>query len=153
VTHLKVRAYEPKDFVSIVLPELARLSHDGQCVEEWALYHQDHGPTCTVIDPDGAVVFCAGAHIRWHGMAEVWASFSLLARKYARTWHMVRVLIDNLYLHWECERIQAVVDPRWTEAVRIAERLGFKKECTMAKYGPNGQDMDLYALIGGRKDG
>ena len=150
MTHLKVRAYEPKDFVSIVVSEPARLAREGQPVEEWAMYHQEHGPAVTVIDPDCAIVFCAGVHIRWHGTGEIWATFSPLAHKYVRTWHIARLLIDYCYLYLECERLQAAIDPEWTDAVRIAERLGFERECIMKNYGPNGRDMALYALIGGR---
>jgi len=44
-------------------------------------------------------------------------------------------------------RIQAVVRTDWLVAIRFIERLGFKREGLMKKFGPDGNDFYLYGRI------
>ncbi len=149
MTQLVVRPYQPADFLTIEVTEPVRQEQEGKPVEQWAQAHADMGPAVTAVDPDGAIVFCAGVHEYWDGTGEVWGVFSPLAAKHPHTLRLVRRCIDTFASLRGYVRLQAAVNPFWQEAVGFIERLGFRRECIMQRYGPNGRDMALYALIVG----
>ena len=149
MTHLTAREYRPEDFSETEFSPHEQCIVAEQPIGEWAKFHGKQGPARTVVDPDGAVVFCAGIHHFWHGTGEVWALFSPLARRYLETPRFAKQLLELYVARFGYERLQAVVNPDWPEAVRFIELLGFEKETLMKKYGPNGVDMVLYAWVKG----
>lgn len=147
MTHLKARDYRPEDFSDTEFSPHEQCAIRGQPIGEWAKTHGKRGPAYTVVDPEGRVVFCAGIHHFWHGTGELWGLFSPLAGRYLETPKFAKQLLELGARQLGYERIQAVVNPEWPEAVRFIELLGFKKETAMKKYGPNGVDMALYAWV------
>lgn len=148
MTRLTVREYKPADFLNIELMEYERKYREGQPVELWAKIKKQIGPVVTVIDPDGEIVFCCGIHNMWPGVGEIWAVFSPLAKKYPHTWIVAKELLDSYFTQQDYVRLQAALDPLGCpEAIRFDERLGFKPEGLMKRYGPHGEDMILYSLV------
>lgn len=123
---------EEQKIVAVDLtPDYAKaLQHAGPCFSAWAGYE---------------VIAVAGVVSFWPGRAQVWALMSDQINAYG--WvihrHVVRYLSGCFVRRLEC-----VIDPRFQESAAWAIRLGFKKECTMPRYGVHGQDMDMYVRYG-----
>jgi len=146
MTRLKVRDYEPEDFLNIEPTEKEMLYRKDQPLAQWALTKKLAGPTATVVDDEGNIVFCCGIMDFWPGVGEIWAVFSPLAQKYAHTWIVAKELLAAHLKNYV--RLQAPLDPAGRpEAIRFDERLGFKPEGLMRHYGPHGEDMIMYALV------
>lgn len=82
----------------------------------------------------------------WQGVGEMWSIFDNQAREYPTT--MMRVGLDfsdiaMRYLH--LHRLQITVRTDDNRAIRFAEAIGFKTECVMQKFGPDGVDYLLMA--------
>ena len=145
MTRLSIRTYEPVDFLNIELMDYERKCRQAMPVFEWALFKKHAGPAATVVDPDGRIVFICGIHNLWPGVGEIWAVFSPLAKKYPCTWVAA---VELMALHSkDYVRLQAALDPSYPEAIRFNERLGFKPEGLMRRYGPHGEDRIMYAWV------
>lgn len=148
MTKLIVRDYKAADFMDIELMDYEKKYREDQPVEFMARIKEIAGPAVTVVDPGGAIVFCAGIHKMWNGVGEIWAVFSPLAKKYPDTWIVARKLLTQYFSRNGYVRLQAALDPlNCPEAIRFDERLGFKPEGLMKRYGPHGEDQILYALV------
>ena len=149
---LIVREYKADDFATICLSKVEAANQIGQPIEEWGEYHKTHGPAATVTDQEDQVVFCFGIHHKWAGCGEVWAIYSPLAKKYANTLRVTKMLLGCLDRQFGYYRFQAAIDARFPETVRFIEHLGFRQEGVMRRYGPHGEDRILYALVKEDKD-
>jgi len=154
MTKLTVRQYEPKDFLNIELMDYEKKCREGQPIEMWARIKKMAGPAVTVIDPENRIVFCCGIHDLWPGVGEIWAVFSPLSKKYPDTWIVARDLLNQHFSQNGYVRLQAALDPvDCPESIRFDERLGFKAEGLMRRYGPHGEDRILYALVKDKDNG
>jgi len=154
MTKLSVRQYEPKDFLNIELMDYEKKCREGQPVEQWAYIKKTIGPAVTVVDPQNQIVFCCGIHSMWAGVGEIWAVFSPLAKKYPDTWIVAKKLLKQYFSENGYVRLQAALDPEeCPESIRFDERLGFKAEGTLRRYGPHGEDRIMYALVKEKEDG
>ncbi len=146
MTKLSVRPYKAEDFLNIELMDYERECREGQPIEVWAEYKEKAGPAVAVTDPQNQIVFICGIHDMWPGVGEIWAVYSPLAKKYPHTWIVSRELLDITFKDYV--RLQAALDPvGCPEAIRFDERLGFKPEGMMPRYGYHGEDMIMYALV------
>lgn len=145
MTKLRVREYEPEDFLNIELMEYEKMYREGQPLEKWAQIHKLAGPAFTVTTPDGRIVFLCGVHDLWSGAGEAWATYSVLALAYPHSWAVQKHLFETGGRHYF--RLQAVVDPRFPEALRLTRHLGFKREGLMRRYGPHGEDHVMCAAV------
>jgi hypothetical protein len=146
MTRLRIRDYEPQDFLDIELMDYEKRYREGMPITPWAKLKKYLGPAYTVVDAQGRIVFCTGIHDLWPGVGEIWAVFSPLAREYPYTWIAAKKLLAGGMQMYH--RLQAPLDPvGCPEAIRFDERLGFKPEGMMRKYGPHGEDMIMYALV------
>ncbi len=146
MTKLTVRPYEAADFLNIELMDYERKYREGQSLGMMAEYKEKAGPAVTVTDPQNQIVFICGIHDMWPGVGEIWAVFSPLAKEYPHTWIVAKELLDITFRDYV--RLQAALDPvGCPEAIRFDERLGFKPEGLMTRYGFHGEDMIMYALV------
>jgi hypothetical protein len=87
-------------------------------------------------------------------VADFWLMPSRLVQDYPILFHKtVTTKFREMLETTTARRIQGTVDPAYPERVRWITRLGFVKEGTMRAFGPDGQDMDLYAMIRGNDHG
>jgi len=146
MTRLSVRSYEVNDYLDIELMDYEREYRKGQPVDVWAVVNKTSGPAFTVVDPEGRIVFICGVHDVWGRVGEIWAVFSPLAKVYPHTWQVAKLLLEVEFENYD--RLHAPLDAKQCpEAIRFDERLGFKPEGLMRKFGPHGEDMIMYALV------
>lgn len=105
------------------------------------------GPAYTSFD-DGKPVFSAGVAIPWKGFGEAWMLMSKDAHKYPLSVYrhvrnMLNAIIEDNNLH----RVQATIADGQPYLVKWIERLGFKREGLLRKFGPDGSDFILYARV------
>lgn len=112
------------------------------------------GPGWTGRLPDGRILGAAGMTQIVPWVADFWLIPSKWVPDYPLAFHRtVLGKFKELLAQSTAVRIQGVVDPKYPERVRWIERLGFTREGTMRTFGPNGEDMDLYAIIRGHSNG
>lgn len=105
-------------------------------------------PATTVFNEYGKVIACFGVTPYWEGTAEVWALFSEDIVKYGvNLVRVTRQFLDDLQRGAEYRRLQCQIASTNTAAKRFIEHFGFVCEGTMSKYGPNGEDTDIYARV------
>ncbi len=90
------------------------------------------------------VVACAGVIQQWEGRAQAWSLLSVSVPHYARP---VFAATKRFLLSYESRRIECTVDPRSAAAKNWARHLGFTYEGLMQAYTPQGDDMELWALV------
>lgn len=109
---------------------------------EYAVNMVNGGPGWTLLDPFGAPTACGGFFTLWEGRALAWAflagSLSMVA--------VHRAAVAMLAAHG-IRRVEAWVDANFQEGHRWARMLGFNLEGRMARFSPEGADMDLYARV------
>jgi RimJ/RimL family protein N-acetyltransferase len=94
----------------------------------------------------GRVIAAAGLAHQWPGRAIAW---SLLAPDIGHHFIELHRAVKRALEIFTVRRIEAHVDPAFQSAVRWVEMLDFRRECTMAKFTPDGRDCDLYVRIYG----
>jgi RimJ/RimL family protein N-acetyltransferase len=98
---------------------------------------------------DGMIIGCGGFSLLWPGVADGWVIFrKIMEKEYRRDAYSVilGMLAAEIKEHgiW---RIQATVRTDFPAGIKYAEGLGFVREGLMRKYGPDGSDRYLYALV------
>jgi len=99
---------------------------------------------------DGKLIGCAGIMIMWPGVGEAWIIFSEDVLQYKKDAYVVildylRAIISKLHLR----RIQAHCHSALPHGQKYLEQLGFECEGKLKKYGIDGADHYLYAMITG----
>lgn len=98
---------------------------------------------------DGLIIGCGGFLVMWPGVADGWVIFrKIIEQEYRRDAYaaILGMLAVQIKKHgiW---RIQATVRTDFPAGIKYAEGLGFVREGLMRKYGPDGSDRYLYALV------
>lgn len=118
--------------------------------EEWVEKWEKNGPAFTLII-DGEVVGCAGVVMMGWKRGEAWTLLSQLFYKYKKTsYKAIRNGLNSIIKNEGLRRVQASIY-EGTEKVcgEFLEHLGFKWEGKHIKYGPNGENVHVYARITG----
>jgi RimJ/RimL family protein N-acetyltransferase len=138
------------DLIELMRGDLTEftLKKSDEIARQRGEFYLSRGP-CFTAREDGKVVGAGGLLIMWPGVGEGW----MLANKDAALRHKkyaYEVVIEHI-LKLACElnlrRIQAHVDVNVPAAVKFAEQLGFQREGLMRKYGEDGSDHYLYAIV------
>lgn len=96
----------------------------------------------------GYCIGMGGVFPLWPGTAECWLFSSDHFDKYPKfVFKMARQVLDLADNHFEIHRLQASVRADADVNRRFIERLGFKNEGIMEKYGIHGEDYIRYARI------
>ena len=139
---IELRPYRPCDLKHIQVREYER-SLDG--TKYARLFAK--GPAWTVWD-GGRRVWAAGVILHWKGVGEVWMCLSdwiyehpLRFCRIAKQ-QLAKVIEENGL--W---RVQAPICADMPENLAFAQAMGFSPENTMRKYGPDGKDYIMYAMI------
>lgn len=111
-------------------------------------FYRERGPCFTAME-DGHVIGAGGLIILWPGVGEGWMVVNKdAAQRHKR--YAYEVVIEHLLKlasDLNLRRIQAHVDVNVPAAVKFAEQLGFQREGTMRRYGEDGSDHYLYAIV------
>lgn len=96
-------------------------------------------------DGDQIIGIVGGSKIN-DNTCEMFIILDECSTQYVReVYHYTYQVLNDLQQHFK--RIQAVVRTDWSKAVHFLERLGFKKECLMKKFGSDGSNYHLYAKL------
>ena len=97
---------------------------------------------------DGELLCVFGCTPIWPGL---WEGFLLPTARMKNhpmaSVRMVRSFIDKACIENGIVRLQATVDVKRQKGLRFSQKLGFKLETTLEKYGPDGQDHLLISKI------
>ena len=110
------------------------------------LRHQAEGtPAFTVFD-DNRPVLCFGIYPIWPGLAEGWmVPSSRIGTRAVALVRGGRGIISHVGPAMGLRRLQFMVRSSHLQAVRFAQALYFKREATLTRYGPEGDDYDVFA--------
>ena len=130
--------------------------HEIETLEVWpglkkAAIHLPQAGPCFSGVIDGEIVGSAGLIKLWPGVAEAWMVTGTLTNNHALSFHKcvkhgLNRLIETLGLH----RVQISVYQYYDMSIKWVERLGFKSEGLMDKYGPDGSNFYRYAITRGK---
>lgn len=97
---------------------------------------------------DGKIVGVGGVTVLWEGVGEGWLILTKDVLKHKTTaynciYRMTKKIIEECNL----TRIQAVVRVDFPQAMKMMERLGFRREGYLRKYCPDGCNVWLYGRV------
>ena len=116
--------------------------------EKWSKGWKDGGPAYTLVI-DGEIVGCAGVVLMDWNRGEAWTLLSSLFYKYKKTvFKAIKNNLESIINDKKLRRVQAIVYDG-TEKIcgNFLEHLGFSWEAKHRKYGPNGEDVHIYAKV------
>ena len=107
--------------------------------------HKSLGPCATLLVGD-SVAACGGFHRVRPGIVDVWASIS---KSYVgpSVFRTLRNMISYWMETYSFIRLQSCVKAEWIEGKRTMQFLGFQEEGVLRKFGPNGEDVRIFARI------
>ena len=100
---------------------------------------------------EGHVVAVGGLVVYWEGVGLFWLMLTADCKKWG--FHGVLALdaikdkVEYLIEKNNLRRAQATVKPDFPEAIKMIEFLGFKRDCLMECYCPDGSDSYLYSKV------
>lgn len=96
----------------------------------------------------GQFIAAAGIVVPYAGLGEAWAIAGPLAQTHKVWFHRnVKAFLASTVERLGLRRLQAMVRAEYVGNVAWLETLGFHLEARMERYGVNGEDMFLYALL------
>ena len=105
------------------------------------------GPAWTIWDGNQRVV-AAGVILYWQGVGEVWMYLSEWIYKHPQQFCRIsKRQLNTVIKENDLHRIQAPICSDMPINIAFAEAMGFTKEATLRKYGPDGKDYIMYSLI------
>lgn len=133
----------------IHLMDLTNYSRElSQAIPDFAMYlrHQAKDtPAFTVLD-QGKPALSFGIYPIWPGLAEGWmVPSNHINRRAVALVRGGREIFSHIGTAMQLQRLQFMVRSSHLQATRFAEALYFKKEATLARYGPEGDDYHVYA--------
>ena len=148
MTKLRIRDYEPADFLDIEVSEYEMKARIGIPLAQQAWIKKHSGPCYTLVDPEDRIVACCGISNFWPGVGELWITLSPLVHKYPYTVIALRKLLEAVK-QWYV-RIQATSPVGYPDLVSFNKHFGAKFEGVLRKYGPHGESHLLYAWVKGK---
>jgi len=113
----------------------------------WAADREADQPAIT-LEHDNTPLLCAGITEIRDGVGELWSLFGAEMSRYPKTLVVYsRRIVDAWWNSGDFRRIQALVDDDSQVNRRFIEHLGFSREGTLRRYGPFGQDQNMYARV------
>lgn len=97
---------------------------------------------------DGVPVFCAGVvDIGWQ-RGEAWTLVSRLFYENKKVcYRVVKNFLKYCFENNQYQRIQSVISPDLDAGESWMRHLGFTKEGTLRKFGPNNEDVVMYSRV------
>lgn len=113
----------------------------------WAKARFESGPAYTGMY-NGRIVGCGGVTIYWEGVGQAWSVFPKWVRLFKReAFCYVKKGLDIVLEEHNLHRIEATWRTDYPQDMKWLEHLGFKRECLMEKYCPDGCGAYLYSIV------
>ena len=97
---------------------------------------------------DGQIIGVGGCIVFWKGVGEAWFCLSKKALDHKiATFRCIKKIIEQAFSELKLKRMQVTERADFSQTIKMAESLGFKREGLMKSYLPDGGDSYLYALI------
>jgi len=143
---IEVRASRPDDILK--LNKLEVFKSDETLDQRIATDIRNGDSFCHTLVCDDLPIAIIGGSLMWPGVMHVWTVLGEEIKKCPSAFHkkvkeMIELYADGLKL-W---RMQMDVNGKYDSGLDWAEALGFKFECVMKKYGPDGSDHWLFARL------
>ena len=110
--------------------------------------HMESAGPCFTLEHEGEIIGSAGIAFIWEGVGEGWMMVSPLIYKYPLTaYKETKRNLEALIATHNIHRLQIICHEWFDAAHRWAERLGFKKESLLEKYGVDKSNFIRYVRI------
>jgi len=136
---MTLRKYHNHDLFEVVPKDILK-KYGVMNVRDSDLNH-----SWTLLD-NGVIVGCAGFRMFWPGVFECWLAAKSYEAFYRHRYMIIR-LVKRKLKSLKAHRIQATIDSNQPLNIRFIKFLGFKHEATLHKYGIDGADFELFALV------
>ena len=144
---IRLEQFEIEDAVNILVRQEQYGDAQQADFEKWAKINKEGGPAYSAYYED-ILLACAGIRIMWDGVGEAWAIFAAEIVNFKREAYAYTAgEIDTIFKDYNLHRVQAHADQEFDLAGKFLENLGFKQECLMEKFQPNGNNSYLYSLV------
>jgi len=144
---IKIIPFEVEHALNILVrPEQYDEQH-AAAIEKWAIINKEGGPGYSGFHED-TLLACVGIRLMWQGVGEAWALFSQAIVDFKKEAYVIAgAEMERLIYENNLTRIQAHADATFPLSYKYLEGLGFKRECLMRKFQPNGNDSFLYSMV------
>lgn len=139
---IEVRAAEVKDIHDIDIQDAQKgllLCADADYAESLVLSKV----AITILDGD-EILAVIGAQEMWEGRGVVWSLLSKNARNHMAAITKICLSALETSMFW---RLELHVEAGFVAGERWARMLGFKKDCYLARFLPNGNDATLWSRL------
>lgn len=114
---------------------------------EWTKEWKENGMGFTLMI-DSTPIGCAGVVKMGYRRGEAWAVLSSLIPSFKKSaFKALKDGLEHIIKVYELRRVQALVEKDFVDAKRLLTHLGFKEEGLLESFGPNGEDMLIFARI------
>lgn len=146
----KIIPFEPEHAYEIVGRNLREHDIEISRYPDWKDHvrgWKENGPAYSLVI-NGEVIGCAGVVMLGKGRGEAWTLLSSFFYRYKKTAYRaicegLRKIIEEKEL-W---RVQALVRPDFETGEHFIKHLGFEREGLLRGYGPNGEDLIMFARL------
>ena len=94
------------------------------------------------------IIAVGGINWYWEGVGEAWCILHERSQGCRFTTYRALRMMHKILLNRskQFNRVQATVRTTWPEAIKMVEKLGYKREGLLKKYCPDGADVYMYAV-------
>lgn len=117
-----------------------------QFTQEYRRSVWSRGRSWSVRSPNGNLLACSGAALRWPGNAVVWSLLDIRCSPWLlEVTRLGNVCLD--FVNHHVTRLETLVETPFENGHQWVRMLGFKRVGTMHKFACDGRDFDLYERI------
>jgi hypothetical protein len=121
------------------------LSEESVIKEQLPMLATLPGVRARTLINNGSVIAIVGCTRVWNGVGDCWAILTDEITKTPKEFHKTVInLLDWVRLELSLHRMSASVKSDYTVGKKWVEALGFEKEATLKRLGPDGSDYDVY---------
>lgn len=150
MSRVDIREFRAEDLAGFVpgRPEMEVVKHITQGAQAYGAYLASQGPAWSGFDSEGTFLGAGGIGYYWPGVAEGWLLLSKGTDNYPFSLHrIVRLMVEKAFAVNGLKRLQVSVPVDMQRSRKWIARLGFVREGLMRRYGPDGHDYVLYAMV------
>ncbi len=149
-TYTGIRKFVAEDMVWVIehgVKEFGLKAMADDHIRELAQAREDNGQCITGVVND-RIIGCGGIDIMWPGVGEVWVLLAYDIGIYSMAaYEVIQDGLKKLIEDNNLRRVQAWGRVGFSAGHTLFKHLGFKPEGIARKYGYDGEDFILYALI------